>query len=96
VPRRVVRHPPLPQVAAPLSHTRTLSLSLSLSLWGGAAFEKEMVKIFAELPPRLATSASTGHGKDQTLRYLASLRALYADETAPPAAVEPSMEEPEF
>ena len=49
----------------------------------GAAFEKEMVKIFNDaLPPRIATSASTGFGKDQTLRYLASLRALYAEESA--------------
>jgi hypothetical protein len=30
----------------------------------------------------IATSASTGFGKDQTLRYLASLRALNAEESA--------------
>ena len=56
-----------------------------------------MVKIFDDvLPPRIATSASTGHGKDQTLRYLASLRVLYAEESAsaqPSAGAEE--EEPE-
>jgi hypothetical protein len=51
--------------------------------WERAAFEKEMVQIFGDvLPPRIATSASTGFGKDQTLRYLASLRALNAEESA--------------
>jgi len=43
------------------------------------AFEEEMAKIFENIPPTIATSSSTGAGKDKLLRYIASLRRLYGE-----------------
>eukprot|EP00959_Pyramimonas_sp_CCMP1952_P386680 8103989-Pyramimonas_sp.AAC.1 len=47
-----------------------------------AAFEREMHEIFEQMPPRIATSAASGLGKDMVVRYLARLRNL-ALQTAP-------------
>ena len=61
--------------------TRTEDCTLDWVRVNIADFEKEMLKTFTTLPPRLATSASTGLGQGALLRYIASLRKFYQEES---------------